>query len=73
VSSQSQLPVTENGELVGMLTIEDSGQASLLGSPADNSPMIVEILGCRYATAAPLRRVRPKPRGVFEDLPGFFR
>jgi hypothetical protein len=56
-----------------MLTIEDSGQASLLGSPADNSPMIVEILGCRYATAAPLRRVRPKPRGVFEDLPGFFR
>jgi CBS domain-containing protein len=25
------LPVTENGELVGMLTIEDVGQASLLG------------------------------------------
>jgi CBS domain-containing protein len=25
------LPVTENGELVGMLTIEDIGQASLLG------------------------------------------
>jgi CBS domain-containing protein len=24
------LPVTENGELVGMLTIEDVGQASLL-------------------------------------------
>jgi CBS domain-containing protein len=31
VSSQSQLPVTENGELVGMLTIEDVGHASLLG------------------------------------------
>jgi CBS domain-containing protein len=30
VSSQSQLPVTENGELVGMLTIEDVGHASLL-------------------------------------------
>ncbi len=27
------LPVTENGELVGMLTIEDVGQASLLGQP----------------------------------------
>jgi CBS domain-containing protein len=27
------LPVTEDGELVGMLTIEDVGQASLLGSP----------------------------------------
>jgi CBS domain-containing protein len=27
------LPVTENGELVGMLTIEDVGQASLLGPP----------------------------------------
>jgi Zn-dependent protease/CBS domain-containing protein len=26
------LPVTENGELVGMLTIEDVGQANLLGS-----------------------------------------
>jgi CBS domain-containing protein len=26
------LPVTENGELVGMLTIEDVGNASLLGS-----------------------------------------
>src|ERR671913_520782 len=25
------LPVTENGELIGMLTIEDDGQASLLG------------------------------------------
>ena len=25
------LPVTANGELVGMLTIEDVGQASLLG------------------------------------------
>jgi predicted transcriptional regulator len=25
------LPVTENGELVGMLTIEDVGNASLLG------------------------------------------
>jgi len=25
------LPVTEDGELVGMLTIEDVGQASLLG------------------------------------------
>jgi CBS domain-containing protein len=25
------LPVTENGELVGMLTIEDVGHASLLG------------------------------------------
>jgi CBS domain-containing protein len=28
------LPVTEDGELVGMLTIEDVGQASLLGSPS---------------------------------------
>jgi CBS domain-containing protein len=27
------LPVTENGELVGMLTIEDVGQASLLSPP----------------------------------------
>ncbi len=27
------LPVTEDGELIGMLTIEDVGQASLLGSP----------------------------------------
>ena len=27
------LPVTENGELVGMLTIEDVGQASLLEPP----------------------------------------
>jgi Zn-dependent protease/CBS domain-containing protein len=27
------LPVTENGELLGMLTIEDVGQASLLGPP----------------------------------------
>jgi Zn-dependent protease/CBS domain-containing protein len=27
------LPVTENGELVGMLTIEDVGQARLLGTP----------------------------------------
>jgi Zn-dependent protease/CBS domain-containing protein len=27
------LPVTENGELVGMLTIEDVGHASLLGPP----------------------------------------
>jgi Zn-dependent protease/CBS domain-containing protein len=27
------LPVTENGELVGMLTIEDVGQANLLGQP----------------------------------------
>jgi Zn-dependent protease/CBS domain-containing protein len=27
------LPVTENGELVGMLTIEDVGQARLLGPP----------------------------------------
>jgi predicted transcriptional regulator len=27
------LPVTEDGELVGMLTIEDVGQASLLGPP----------------------------------------
>jgi predicted transcriptional regulator len=29
-SSLRALPVTENGELVGMLTIEDVGQASLL-------------------------------------------
>jgi CBS domain-containing protein len=27
------VPVTENGELVGMLTIEDVGHASLLGPP----------------------------------------
>jgi CBS domain-containing protein len=27
------LPVTEDGELVGMLTIEDVGQARLLGPP----------------------------------------
>ena len=27
------LPVTDNGELVGMLTIEDVGQARLLGPP----------------------------------------
>ena len=27
------LPVTEDGELIGMLTIEDVGQASLLGPP----------------------------------------
>jgi CBS domain-containing protein len=27
------LPVTENGELVGMLTIEDVGQARLLSQP----------------------------------------
>jgi CBS domain-containing protein len=34
------LPVTENGELVGMLTIEDVGQASLLGpSPRGESRM----------------------------------
>ncbi|MDQ3863237.1 MAG: site-2 protease family protein [Actinomycetota bacterium] len=31
------LPVTENGELVGMLTIEDIGQASLLGSLRRNT------------------------------------
>ena len=31
------LPVTENGELVGMLTIEDVGQASLLGPPPRKS------------------------------------
>jgi hypothetical protein len=30
------------------------------------------ILGSRKASAAPLRHVRPKPRGVFEDLLGFF-
>ena len=30
-SGSRALPVTENGELVGMLTIEDVGQASLLG------------------------------------------
>jgi CBS domain-containing protein len=29
-SGSRALPVTENGELVGMLTIEDIGQASLL-------------------------------------------
>jgi CBS domain-containing protein len=29
-SGSRALPVTENGELVGMLTIEDVGQASLL-------------------------------------------
>jgi CBS domain-containing protein len=29
-SGLGALPVTENGELVGMLTIEDVGQASLL-------------------------------------------
>ena len=31
------LPVTENGELVGMLTIEDVGQASLLGPLPKNT------------------------------------
>jgi CBS domain-containing protein len=31
------LPVTEDGELVGMLTIEDVGQASLLGPPPRKS------------------------------------
>ena len=30
-SSLRALPVTENGELVGMLTIEDVGHARLLG------------------------------------------
>jgi CBS domain-containing protein len=32
-SSLRALPVTQDGELVGMLTIEDVGQASLLGPP----------------------------------------
>jgi CBS domain-containing protein len=39
------LPVTENGELVGMLTIEDVGQASLLGPQSrktDATAMTVE-------------------------------
>src|SRR5215211_4511238 len=39
------LPVTENGELVGMLTIEDVGQASLLGPlprKTDATAMTVE-------------------------------
>jgi Zn-dependent protease/CBS domain-containing protein len=31
------LPVTEDGELVGMLTIEDVGQASLLGPPPEKT------------------------------------
>ena len=31
------LPVTENGELVGMLTLEDVGQASLLGPLQTNT------------------------------------
>jgi Zn-dependent protease/CBS domain-containing protein len=39
------LPVTENGELVGMLTIEDVGNARLLGTPpnkTDATAMTVE-------------------------------
>jgi CBS domain-containing protein len=40
------LPVTENGELVGMLTIEDVGQASLLGPP----PKEMSRLGDRAAS-----------------------
>jgi CBS domain-containing protein len=39
------LPVTENGELVGMLTIEDVGHARLLGTlprKADATAMTVE-------------------------------
>jgi CBS domain-containing protein len=47
------LPVTEDGELVGMLTIEDVGQASLLGpSPRGTgaTAMTVETAGTNGAT-----------------------
>ena len=38
------LPVTENGELVGMLTIEDVGQTSLLGSlPKKTDPTATTV------------------------------
>ena len=35
MSSQSQLPVKENGELVGMLTIEDIGQPARAATEED--------------------------------------
>jgi Zn-dependent protease/CBS domain-containing protein len=47
------LPVTENGELVGMLTIEDVGHASLLGSlsrETDATAMTVEKARTKEAT-----------------------
>src|SRR3712207_4560619 len=40
------LPVTENGELVGMLTIEDVGHASLLGPPPKKTGATARR--CRY-------------------------
>jgi Zn-dependent protease/CBS domain-containing protein len=47
------LPVTENGELVGMLTIEDVGHASLLGPPPKKTgatAMTVETARSNEAT-----------------------
>jgi Zn-dependent protease/CBS domain-containing protein len=47
------LPVTENGELVGMLTIEDVGHASLLGPPPKKTgatTMTVETARTNEAT-----------------------
>jgi Zn-dependent protease/CBS domain-containing protein len=47
------VPVTENGELVGMLTIEDVGHASLLGPLPNNTDAIastVEKASTREAT-----------------------
>src|SRR3712207_1666236 len=47
------LPVTENGELVGMLTIEDVGHASLLGPPPKRTgatAMTVETARTNEAT-----------------------
>ena len=37
------LPVTENGELIGMLTIEDVGQASLLGPLPKNGATAMAV------------------------------
>ena len=55
-------------------TLEEVGWSTLEG-PATSQPYSTELAPGherRKATAAPLRRVRPKSRGVFEDLPSFF-